>query len=43
MGEPAEKETGVRRETGEPRRRAGVMDVPLVGKGDPDVDIREKK
>ena len=43
MGEPAEKETGVRGETGEPRCRAGVMDVALVGEGDPNVDIREKK
>ena len=43
LGEAAEKETGVRREHGKPRRAARMMDVCLVGEGDPDVDIREKK
>jgi hypothetical protein len=43
LGEAAKKEAGVRGEPGKPCRGAGVMDVPLVGEGDPDVDIREKK
>jgi len=43
LGEAAKKEAGVRGEAGKPCRGAGVMDVPLVGEGDPDVDIREKK
>ena len=43
LGEAAEEKTGVRRQTGKPRGGASVMNVPLVGEGDPDVDIREKK
>jgi hypothetical protein len=34
---------GVRGEPGKPGGSAGVMDVALIGKGDPDVKIREKK
>jgi hypothetical protein len=43
LGEATEKETGVRGQPREPRVGEGVMDVPLIGKGDPDVEIREKK
>ena len=41
--EAAEKKAGIRRDAGKPRCGAGVMDMPLVAEGDPDVDIREKK
>jgi hypothetical protein len=43
LGEAAEKETGVRGKSGKPSGSADVMGVPLVGEGDPDVEIREKK
>ena len=41
--EAAEEEAGVHRKPGKPCRSSWVMDVPLVGESDPDVDIREKK
>jgi hypothetical protein len=41
--ETAEKEAGVRRKNGKPGGGTGMMDVALVGEGDPDVEIREKK
>jgi hypothetical protein len=43
LGKAAEKEAGVRGDPEKPRGGAGVMDVALVGEGDPNVDIREKK
>ena|SRR5712691_8631483 len=43
LGEAAEKETGIGRKPGKPCGSASVMNVPLVGEGDPNVDIREKK
>ena len=43
LGEPAEEKSRVRRNRGKPLRCAAVVDVTLIGKGDPDVYIREKK
>ena len=43
LREPAEEEARVRVNGAEPVVRNHVMNMPLVGEGDPDVDIREKK
>jgi len=41
--EPAEEQARSWGEAFEPAARDQMVDVPLVGEGDPDIDVREKK
>jgi hypothetical protein len=43
LSEAAEEEPGVGWQSGEPACGCRVMDMALIGEGDPDVDVREKK
>jgi hypothetical protein len=43
LGEAAEKEAGQGCEMVEPPAGGAVVDMAVLGEGDPDVDIREKK
>jgi hypothetical protein len=43
LGDPAETEMRVLTQAGKPTSGDDVVEMPLGGEGDPDVDVREKE